>query len=234
MFDWICALTADCLTCQNNKPQPKHKNEVPLEEWQNETIPFRIFHIDHKEPLHPPNNRNLHCLLVIDAFSRFLMVYPATNTGAQVTISAVEKWIHSFGIPQSIVHDRGTAFINTEFVNWTKELGITLRPRTAYSPWTNGKIETQNQHIARYWRNFLNDAGNNWSSLAPKFAFAHNTSVNYTTGKTPYEIVFGTKPQVRMSMKRGLYRNRHKHCCSDFCKHLPSHSHSENNLKNQV
>ena len=178
--------------------------------------------------------KSLHCLLVIDAFSRFLMVYPVTNTGAQATISAVEKWIHSFGIPQSIVHDRGTAFINTEFINWTKELGITLRPRTAHSPWTNGKIETQNQHIARYWRNFLNDAGNNWSSLAPKFAFAHNTSVNYTTGKTPYEIVFGTKPQIPMSLKLGLCRNKHKLCCSDFCKDLPPHSHSENNLKNQL
>ena len=109
-----------------------------------------------------------------------------------------------------------------------------MRPRTAYSPWTNGKIETQNQHIARYWWNFLNNAGNNWSSLAPKFAFAHNTSVNYTTGRTPYEIVFGTKPQFPMSLKFGPYRNKHELCCSEFCKDLPSHSHSENNLKNQL
>ena len=168
MFDWICALTADCLTCQNNKPKPKHRNDVPLEEWQKETIPFRTIHIDHKGPLHPPSNRNLHCLLAIDAFSRFLMAYSVTNTGAQATVSAVDKWIHSFGIPQSFVHDRGTAFINTEFINCTKELGITLRPQTAHSPWTNGKIERQNQHLARYWRTFLNDAGNNWCSLAPK------------------------------------------------------------------
>ena len=138
-----------------------------------------------------------------------------------------------FGIPQSIIHDRGTAFINTEFSSWTKELGITLRHRTAYSPWTIGKIETQNQHIARYWRNFLNHAGNNWSSLAPKFAFAHNTSVNYTTRKTPYEIVFGTKPQTPMSLKLGLYRNKHKLCCSNFCKDLPFHSQGENSLKNE-
>ena len=109
----------------------------------------------------------------------------------------------------SIVHDRSTAFINTEIIHWTKELGIILRPRTAYSPRTNGKIETQNQHIARYWQNFLNDTGNNWSCLAPKFAFAHNTSVNYTTGKTPYEYVFGTKPQIPMSLKLGFYRNKH-------------------------
>ena len=233
MFVWICALTADCLTRQNNKPKPKHR-EVPLEEWQNETVPLQTIHIDHKGPLHPPSNRNLHCLLVIDAFFRFLMAYPVTNTGAQATNSAVEKWTHSFGIPQSIVHDRGTAFIKTEFINWTKELGITLKPQTAHSPWTNGKIETQNQHIARYWRNFLNDAGNNWSSLAPKFAIAHNTSVKYTTGRTPYEIVFGTKPHIPMSLKLGLHRNKHKLCCSEFCKDLPFHSHSENQLKNQL
>ena len=162
------------------------------------------------------------------------MVYTVTNTGAQATISATEKWIHSFRIPQSIVHDRGTVFINTEFINWTKELGNTLRPQTTHSPWTNGKIETQNQHIARFWRNFLNDAGNNWSSLAPKFAFAHNTSVNYTTGRTPHEFVFGTKPQFPMSLKLGLYRIKHKLCCSEFWKDLPSHSHRENNPKNQL
>ena len=71
-------------------------------------------------------------------------------------------------------------------------------------------------------------------SLAPKFAFAHNTSVNYTTGMTPYEIVFGTKPQILMSVKLGFYRNKHKLCCSDFCKDLPSQSYSGNNLKNQL
>ena len=80
----------------------------------------------------------------------------------------------------------------------------------------------------------MKDAGNNWSSLAPKFAFAKNTSVNYTTAKTPYESVFGTKPQIPVSLKLGLYRNKHKLCCSEFCEDLPSHSHSENNLKNQL
>ena len=234
MFDWICALTADCLICQNNKHKPMHRNEVPLEEWQNETVPFRTIHIDHQGPIHPTSASNVHCLLIVDAFSRFPMVYPVRNRTALATVAAVEKWILSFGIPQSIIHDRGTAFINTEFINWTKELGITLRPRRAYSPWTNGKIENQNQHIARYWRNFPNDAGNNWSSLAPKFAFAHKTSVNYTTGKASYEIVFGTKHQYPMSLKLGLYRKKHKLCSSKFCENLPSHSHSENILKNEL
>ena len=90
MFDWLCALTADCLTCQNNKPKPKHTIEVPLDLWEKETVPFRAIHIDHKGLLHPSSNRNLHCLLFIDAFCRLLIVYPVTTTGAPATISAVE------------------------------------------------------------------------------------------------------------------------------------------------
>ena len=133
LFDWICTLTADCLACQNNKLKPKYLNEVPLKQWQGDTAPFCAIHIDHKGPFHPPSNRNTHCLLIIVSFSRYLMVYPVTNTGDQATIAAVEKWILHFGISQSILHDRGTAFLNTEFVNWTKELGITFRPRTAHS-----------------------------------------------------------------------------------------------------
>ena len=120
MFDWICNLTADCLTCQNNKPKPKHRNEVTLEEWQKETVPFHTKDIDHTWPIHPTSAGNVHCLLIDDPFSRFLMVYPVRNTTALATITAVKKWILSFGNPQSIIHDRWTAFINAEFINWTK------------------------------------------------------------------------------------------------------------------
>ena len=37
-----------------------------------------------------------------------------------------------------------------------------------------------------------------------------------------------------MSLKLALYRDKHKLCCSNFCKDLPSHSHSENSLKNEL
>ena len=144
IFDWICALTADCLACLNNKTKPKHLNELPLEEWQGDTAPSCALHIGHKGPLHPPSNHNTRCLLIVDSFSRISMVYPANNTGAQATIAAVEKWILHFGIAQSIIHDKGTVFLNTDFFNCTKEMEITLRPRTTHSPRTNGKVETQN------------------------------------------------------------------------------------------
>ena len=79
MFDWICALTADCLTCQKNRPKAKHRNEVPLEEWQNETVPFLTVQIDHKRPLHPTSASNVHCLLIFDAISSIVEGLPSTQ-----------------------------------------------------------------------------------------------------------------------------------------------------------
>ena len=113
-------------------------------------------------------------------------------------------------------------------------MGITLPPRTAPSPWTNGKVKTQNQDKARYWRSFLKDAGTNCASLTPEFAFEHNTSVSYATGKTPYEIVFGARPQTPMYVKVGRYRNKHKLGCSEFCTDLPPHTHHENSTKDDL
>ena len=69
---------------------------------EGDTAPFCSIHIDHKGPLNPPSNRNTHCLLIVESFSRFLMVYPFANTGAQTTNAAVENWILHFGIPQFI------------------------------------------------------------------------------------------------------------------------------------
>ena len=141
LFDWICALTANCLTCQNDKPKPKHRNEVPLEQSKNETVPFRTVHIDHKGPHHRTRSSNVRFILIFETFLRVLVLYPVHSTTALGTTSAVEKWILSFRTPQSIIHNSGTIFINTEFVNYIKELGIFLGPRTAHWPWTNGKMK---------------------------------------------------------------------------------------------
>ena len=172
-----------------------------------------------------------HCLVVIDAFSRFIQVYPVKSTDASNTIEAMTSFITSFGIPQKLVYDRGTSFMSTDFSTFVLDLGITHAPRTKWSPWTNGKVEIQNKHLSRYFRCYLSEAGNNWAKLAPQFAFAHNTSVNASTGATPYEVVFGFKPQIPISLKLGLVRDDNDLCQSEFCQSLPDHSHLNKDTK---
>ena len=119
-----------------------------MEQWgELETTPFKTIHFDHKGPLRPSSNSNTHCLVVVEAFSQFLRAYPVRDTGAQTTVKALKEWITSYGIPQKIAHVNCSAFINSNLINWTKEFGITVVPRTTDSPWTNGKFEEQNQHL---------------------------------------------------------------------------------------
>ena len=42
------------------------------------------------------------------------------------------------------------------------------------------------------------------------------------------------EPQINMSLKLGIYQNKHKLCCLEFCIHLPLHTNGENILKNQL
>ena len=141
-----------------------------------------------------------------------------------IHIDHKEKYFTRFGIPQQIVHDNGTVFLSNDFVHWTHEFGITLKPRTSYSPWTNGKAEVQKKNLENSLRSFINDTRSNWASLTNKFAFAHNTAINYSTRYTPYQIIFGIKPQIPISPKLGLLRDNRRNCISEYCKDLPLHN----------
>ena len=88
----IVYLIKDCMECQTNKTKGHDLHEAPLEQCgELETTPSKTIHMDHKGQLRPRSNSNTHCLVVVDAFSRFLGAYPNRDTGAQTAINALEK-----------------------------------------------------------------------------------------------------------------------------------------------
>ena len=74
-----------------------------------------IPHIDHKVPLNPITDGKHHYLVVTDAFSRFIQVYPVISTDATHTIEAMSFFITFIGILQELVYDQGTSFMSTNF-----------------------------------------------------------------------------------------------------------------------
>ena len=74
-YKWIVSLIEDCLQCQTNNSKRHDLQEAPLEQWgELETTPFKTIHINHKGPIRPSSTLNTHCLVAVDAFSRFLGV----------------------------------------------------------------------------------------------------------------------------------------------------------------
>ena len=120
----------------------------------------------------------------------------------------------------------GSAFMNQDITSFIHELGVTHAQRTAFSPWTNEKPEVHKKHSSAHFRIFLEQAQGRWDEPAPQFAFAHNTVPNASTGVSPYEIVFGQKPQIPHCLKLGLLRDSKQTCNSEFCKDLQLHTHT--------
>ena len=90
--------------------------------------------------------------------------------------------------------------MSADFSTFLLEFGITHASRTKWSPWTNGKVEIQNKHLRRHFGCYLSESRKNWAKLASQIAFAHNSSVNPSTGTTRCEIVFGFELQVTISL----------------------------------
>ena len=132
-------------------------------------------------------------------------------------IEAMTTFKVSFGTPQKLVYEKRTSFMSADFSIFLLEFHITHAPRKITLPWTNGKVEIQNRHLSRHFRRYLSEARKNWAELACQHAFAHNTSVNSSTGATSYELVFGFESHVPNSLKIGLVQDDNDLHQSELC-----------------
>ena len=134
------------------------------------TSSIDFVHIDHKGTLNPTSNGKHHCLKIVYSFSRFIQVDQVRSANAVDKIQALEKFSLGFGIARKLVYDKCSEYLNQDFKSYIHELNIT--PRTAFSPWTNGKLEVQKKHLSAQFRIFLDRAQSRWNELAPKLEFA--------------------------------------------------------------
>ena len=75
MYKRVRILSKSCLTCRKNKQIQNDRNTAPNENW-GEEVPYPSYtvHIDHKGPLNQISDGKDQCLVVTDAFSRFIQV----------------------------------------------------------------------------------------------------------------------------------------------------------------
>ena len=181
-----------------------------------------------KGPINPPSNQNSYILVIVDAFSHFVVTVPIKQNNAQNAVnSLLHHWITKFGPPVYLVTDRGSEYINSELANLCTTMGIRHSPRTPYAPWTNGLVENQNKNLGTHLRLFLHNTPENWSTQVHMYAFAHNSQPLSELNQSPYEIVFHTIPRIPINFELNLQRETYRNCTSQYCQDLPLHTHYE-------
>ena len=112
---------------------------------------------------------------------------------AEVILDVV---VRHFGLPDSIVSDRGSFFTSMFWSSFCYFLEIKWRLSTAFHPQTDDQTERQNSTIEAYLWAFVNFKQNDWARLLPIAKFAYNNAKNASTSHTPFELNCGYHPRI--------------------------------------
>ena len=80
-------------------------------------------------------------LVVIDAHSKWIDAHHMSGSTSATTISKLRQSFSTHGIPDVIVSDNATGFVNEEFREFCRQNGITHITSTSDHPATNGLAE---------------------------------------------------------------------------------------------
>lgn len=137
------------------------------------------------------NNGNKYGLVIQDALTRYLTVAAMENQESHsVAKTFVDNFICKFGASVELVTD-----------NVCKILKIKKITTTAYHPQAN-LVERSNRELKIYLRQFIDGDPQTWDQLLPHFTFQYNTTINSSTGFTPFELLYGRAARIPNSIYR--------------------------------
>jgi len=90
-----------------------------------------------------------------------------------------------YGLPESIISDRGPQFTAGLMKELNKMLGIKSKLSTAFYPQTDEQTERVNQELEQYLRMFINHRQEQWTKWLGTAEFAYNNKVHSSTWTSP-------------------------------------------------
>ena len=235
---WIKVLCNDCIVCQLNKPYPNQKQIAQKQDFKGQSLYFNHrISFDTKGPISPSSEGNSYIMVIVDAFTHYVALNPVPHCNAYYAYTTLyEHWIAKFGLPDILVTDNGTEFINNEIITLCHLYNIKHKPRTSHAPWTNGLVEGMNRSLQEYLRCIIN--GNDtkyteWSADVKLFPLAYNSQITTTLGMSPYEMVFNQKPRKPIMFTANSHKNAQGYCQPNkdsICYNLPLHTHDEDHF----
>jgi hypothetical protein len=103
--------------------------------------------------------------------------------------------IRLHGLPRSIVLDKDTKFVGHFWRTLWKKLGTNLAFSLSYHPQMDGQTEVVNRSLGDLLRSLVTEHHSQWDNILPQTEFAYNDSVNRSTGKSPFQVVYGMQPR---------------------------------------
>lgn len=182
-----------CDSCQRNK----YTNRTCAAPMQN-IIPERpgdLLSIDFYGPLPTSRGGVKYILVTIDAFSKYVVLYPIKKANAVIVIKKIfEHYTNNYGKQRRIQCDHGTQFTGSRWAKKLKEENVELIFSSIRHPQGN-IVERVNRELGRFFRTFVGDKHTNWVNYINIIHKCINETTHETTEFTPLELHCGIKPE---------------------------------------
>lgn len=184
-----------CLVCVQTKSSRKRPKGL-LNPIQVADGPSKEITLDIVSGLPEDPNGNTCLLVMVCRSTKLVKIRPlkSTATATQVAKEVFEGWVRCFGLPQSIISDRGPQFTSDLWKELWASLKVTRKLSTAYHPQTDGQSERMIQYIIQILRSGAAE-GDKWWDILGQVEFAINSLVNTSTKFSPFFAMYGYNPR---------------------------------------
>jgi hypothetical protein len=189
-----------CATCAENKmtKMPKMHDEIAFRA----NYPLQRVHTDICGPIDPISRDGYRYIInFVDEHSGMLFVYfLRSKDEAHVALKNFLADIAPFGKPKEIHSDNGGEYTNKLFKNVLHDECIKQTFTAPYSPYQNGKSERSWRSLMEMTRCLIADADIPkylWPYAVRHAQYLRNRSFQRKSEMTAYELLTGTKPDMR-------------------------------------
>ncbi|KAJ9083602.1 hypothetical protein DSO57_1039695 [Entomophthora muscae] len=120
--------------------------------------------------------------------------------------------VTQFGPPATLLSDQGSHFRNCIVANLTNKVNTVHKFSTAYNPCCNGLTERFNRTLVECNENKTKFQPSTWEVMLPSVLWNYCTKVHNTIKMTPFEAIFGTKPNQTCVLKKMNQHRNSKDC----------------------
>ncbi|XP_051163516.1 uncharacterized protein LOC127282958 [Leptopilina boulardi] len=196
-----CGIQEVCECCVKGKmarkPFPKESQGRTMET-------FDLLHTDVCGPIQTVTpSKKRYIITIIDDYSRYSTVrfMEHKNEAGNIIKQFVEMVKTQFNkTPKCIRSDRGKEYVNQDLQNYLKNKGVKLQYTVSYSPQQNGVAERKNRSLLEMARCMMLDANlekKYWAETVNTANFLQNRLPTRITAKTPYELMYSNKPDLK-------------------------------------
>ena len=184
------------------KKSPPHSTHVGRIHTIPVGRPWEMIGVDTVGPLPITDRKNQYITVFTDHFTKWVEVF-ATPRSDSLSMAKlfVEEVICRHGAPQKLLSDRGAAFLSRMSRHLYRLLNVKKVNTSAYHPQTDGLNERYNKTVIIMLSMYVGEHQKDWDVYLPYVRFAYNTSIQSSTGETPFFLMHGRDAVIPLQVR---------------------------------